>query len=128
MSGQIKPRTPVVSIFPNEAAITRLVGAILMQQPDEWAVQRARNVTLETIAPVSDNPNVMLWAVLGAGSDHTDAAINGGSDKLQHSSGLDPQATIRWGCRCCKAIKICRTWSHWRCGRNGLPPGGTPPD
>ena len=41
-------------IFPNEAAITRLVGAILLEQNDEWAVQRARYITLESIAPVGD--------------------------------------------------------------------------
>jgi transposase-like protein len=66
LNGEIKRRTQVVGIFPNEAAISRLVGAILMEQSDEWAVQRARYMTLETIAPVSDNPNVMLSAVHGA--------------------------------------------------------------
>jgi hypothetical protein len=30
-----------LSLFPNEAAIRRLVGAILLEQNDEWAVQRA---------------------------------------------------------------------------------------
>lgn len=66
LNGEIKRRTQVVGIFPNEAAISRLVGAILMEQSDEWAVQRARYMTLETIAPVSDNPNVMLSEVHGA--------------------------------------------------------------
>jgi len=47
-------------IFPNEAAITRLVGAILLEQNDEWAVQRARYITLESIAPVSNDPIVGL--------------------------------------------------------------------
>jgi Transposase, Mutator family len=45
----------VVGIFPNEAAIIRLVGAILLEQNDEWAVHRARYMTLETIAPLSDD-------------------------------------------------------------------------
>jgi putative transposase len=43
-------------VNPNEDAITRLVGAILLEQNDEWAVQRARYMTLETIAPMSDDP------------------------------------------------------------------------
>ena len=66
LNGEIKRRTDVVGIFPNEAAITRLVGAILMEQSDEWAVRRARYMTLETLAPVSDNPIIMLSAVPGA--------------------------------------------------------------
>jgi putative transposase len=63
LNGEIKRRTEVVGIFPNEAAITRLVGAILLEQNDEWAVQRARYITLETIAPMSDDPIVSLPAV-----------------------------------------------------------------
>ena len=63
LNGEIKRRTDVVGIFPNEAAITRLVGAILLEQNDEWAVQRARYMTLETMAPVSDNALVSLPAV-----------------------------------------------------------------
>jgi len=56
VNGEIKRRTEVVGIFPNEEAIVRLVGAILLEQNDEWAVQRARYMTLETIAPLSDDP------------------------------------------------------------------------
>jgi len=47
----------------NGAAIFRLVGAILLEQNDEWAVQRGRYMTLETIAPLSDTPIVGLPAV-----------------------------------------------------------------
>jgi putative transposase len=63
LNGEIKRRTDVVGIFPNEDAIVRLVGAILLEQNDEWAVQRARYMTLETIAPLSDDPAVSLPAI-----------------------------------------------------------------
>lgn len=63
VNGEIKRRTEVVGIFPNEDAITRLVGAILLETNDEWAVQRSRYISLETIAPLSDNPLVILPAV-----------------------------------------------------------------
>jgi hypothetical protein len=54
----------VVGIFPNDAAITRLFGAILLKQNDEWAVQRARYMTLETMAALSDDPAVGLPAMV----------------------------------------------------------------
>jgi len=55
LNGEIKRRTNVVAIFPNEAAIVRLVGALLLEQNDEWAVQR-RYMTLETLEGLSDDP------------------------------------------------------------------------
>jgi transposase-like protein len=50
LNGEIKRRTEVV-------------GAILLERNDEWAVQRSRYMTLETIAPLSDDPIVGLPAV-----------------------------------------------------------------
>jgi len=63
LNGEIKRRTDVVGIFPNEGAITRLVGAILLEQSDEWATQRARYMTLETISAINDTSPVSLPAV-----------------------------------------------------------------
>jgi len=61
--GEIKRRTDVVGIFPNEEAITCLVGAILLEQNDEWAVQRCRYMTLESVSGLSDNAIITLPAM-----------------------------------------------------------------
>ncbi len=60
LNGEIKRRSEVVGIFPNEAAVVRLIGALLLEQNDEWTVQRARYMTLETIAPLSDDAIVNM--------------------------------------------------------------------
>lgn len=57
-NGEIKRRTNVVGIVPNQEPITRLIGAILME---EWAVKQARYMTLETIASMS-NPQIASLA------------------------------------------------------------------
>ena len=53
----------MVGIFPNEDAITRLIGAMLLEQNEEWSGQRGRYMTLETIAPLGDDPAVSLSAI-----------------------------------------------------------------
>jgi mutator family transposase len=54
-NGEAKRRTEIVGIFPREPAIICLIGAILLEQNDEWAVQRARYMSLEPIAPLLDD-------------------------------------------------------------------------
>jgi putative transposase len=51
LNKEVKRRTDVVGIFPNEAGIKRLVGAVLMEQNDDW-IQGKRYMTLETMAEV----------------------------------------------------------------------------
>ena len=63
LNAEIKRRTDVVGFFPNEAAIVRLVGALLLEQNDEWQLQR-RYTQLEGMSTVSDNQTARLSAVI----------------------------------------------------------------
>jgi len=63
LNADIKRRTNVVGIFPNDAAITRLVGALLLEQNDEWQLQR-RYLQLEGLQAISENQPVKLSAVM----------------------------------------------------------------
>lgn len=56
-----KPRiVAAVALANNEDAITRLVGALPLEQHAEWAAQRGRYTTLESVAQLSDDPVVTL--------------------------------------------------------------------
>ena len=63
LNAEIKRRTDVVGIFPNDAAIVRLVGAMLLEQSDEWSLQR-RYMQLEGLQSLSDNQPARLSAVI----------------------------------------------------------------
>ena len=62
LNREIKRRADVIGIFPNDDAIVRLVGALMLEASDEWAVSR-RYMSLETLARIEQTGDVRLPAV-----------------------------------------------------------------
>ena len=63
LNAEVKRRTNVVGIFPNERAIIRLVGAMMLEQNDEWSLQR-RYMQLEGLQSLCENQSARLSAVI----------------------------------------------------------------
>jgi putative transposase len=63
LNAEVKRRTDVVGIFPNDASIAHLVGALLLEQNDEWQLQR-RYMQLEGLQTLSDIQTARLSAVV----------------------------------------------------------------
>ena len=52
LNEEIKRRTRVVGIFPNDASITRLVGAVLLEQDEHWQLEGRRMFSAESMAAI----------------------------------------------------------------------------
>ena len=56
MNKEVKRRADVVGIFPNEASIVRLIGAVLLEANDEWQLQH-RYMQTEAMSRTYTAPN-----------------------------------------------------------------------
>ena len=62
----IKRRTRVVGIFPNDAAITRLVGAVLLEQDEHWQLEGRRMFSAESMAAIAEPGDLPALQALAA--------------------------------------------------------------
>jgi putative transposase len=63
---EIKRRTRVVGIFPNDGAITRLVGAVLLEQHEHWHLEGRRMVSAESMAAIPDLESLPVLQTVNA--------------------------------------------------------------
>ena len=63
---EIKRRTRVVGIFPNDAAITRLVGAVLLEQHEHWQLEGRRMFSADSMAAIPELDDIPALQALSA--------------------------------------------------------------
>jgi putative transposase len=63
LNAKVKRRSNVIGIFPNDQAIIRQVGALMLEQNDEWSLQR-RYMQLEGLQSLSESQSARLSAVI----------------------------------------------------------------
>jgi putative transposase len=69
----IKRRTNVVGIFPNDPAIVRLVGSQLLEQQEEWQLERRRFFSEATMAKIPEPEDALE---LTAGDSSAQPAVS----------------------------------------------------
>ena len=74
LNKEIKRRTNVVGIFPNDPAIIRLVGSQLLEQQEEWQLERRRFFSEATMAKIPE-PEETLELTDGERAEEVAGAI-----------------------------------------------------
>ena len=69
LNEEIKRRTRVVGIFTNDASITRLVGALLLEQDEHWQLEGRRMFSAESMAAIPTLPELPAQPSLQEGAD-----------------------------------------------------------
>ena len=87
---EIKRRTRVVGIFPNDAAITRLVGAVLLEQDEHWHLEGRRMIFAESMAAIPSLEDLPAQPSLQEATALTNSQNQAPAEHRRSARGLAP--------------------------------------
>jgi mutator family transposase len=86
LNKEVKRRADVAGTFPNEASITRLIGAVLFEQNDEWRTA-SRYMQVEAVAQIGREETDPALSITAQPPDHDLRSFG----NLHHLDGGDPR-------------------------------------
>jgi hypothetical protein len=125
---EIKPRTRVVGIFPNDAPITRLVGAVLLEQHEHRQLEGRRVVSAESMAAIPELEDLPTLLSAAAGEETLrELAASHGQEVATHLYGQEITPETYAACKADMLLKgegenANNTWA----ARHGQPSRTTP--